>query len=179
MEKSLARISKTLSYALRHRPEALGLALDSNGWVEVSALLDGLRAAGHVLDESKLRLVVEQNDKQRFEFDADCSRIRARQGHSVDVDLQLEAREPPDSLFHGTAERFLDSILEEGLDRRQRHHVHLSADIGTATRVGQRHGAVVVLRVDAGRMHRDGHRFFRTENGVWLTAGVPPEYLLQ
>ena len=120
---------------------------------------------------------VETNDKQRFAFDASGEMIRANQGHSAPVDLQLEEREPPEVLYHGTVERFLPSILDEGLNRGKRHHVHLSKEMVTARKVGARRGKPVILKVDAGRMHRDGHKFYLSANGVWLTDAVPPGYL--
>lgn len=169
--------SKLLSYVLRHRPDSIGLALDAQGWTGVDELLARLAAAGHKVDRALLERVVADNDKQRFAFSEDRSRIRASQGHSVAVDLALAPVEPPDVLYHGTASRFLKSILAIGLRAAGRHHVHLSADIGTAKRVGARHGFPAVLRVDARRMRADGIVFYRSDNGVWLTAAVPPRYL--
>lgn len=176
-DKALTSLSKLLSLSLRHKPETLGLTLDENGWVTVDALLAGARAAGKRLDLPLLREIVETNNKQRFAFSEDGLRIRANQGHSVEVALDLSPVAPPETLLHGTATRFLDAILAEGLDKRQRHHVHLSENADTARQVGSRYGKVVLLKVDAGRMHRDGHQFFRTENGVWLTDAVPHTYL--
>jgi putative RNA 2'-phosphotransferase len=169
--------SKLLSYVLRHRPDSIGLALDANGWAGVDALLARLAAAGHAVDRALLERVVADNDKQRFAFSEDRTRVRASQGHSVAVDLALAPSTPPDVLYHGTASRFLKSILAAGLRASGRHHVHLSADADTATRVGARHGFPVVLRVDARRMHTDGLSFYRSDNGVWLTEAVLPRYL--
>lgn len=169
--------SKFLSYVLRHRPDSIGLALDANGWAGVDELLTRLAAGGHALDRDLLQRVVAGNDKQRFAFSADGSRIRASQGHSVAVDLALAAAEPPGVLYHGTASRFLKSILASGLKAAGRHHVHLSADAATAKAVGARHGFPVVLRVDARRMRADGLVFYRSDNGVWLTRAVLPRYL--
>lgn len=169
-------ISKTLSYWLRHRPDAGGLTLDANGWTGVDAVLAALMAE-HGADWDRLVSVVETNDKQRFEFSDDFEMIRARQGHSVEVDLALEPLTPPDRLFHGTVEKFLDAIRAEGLKKMRRHHVHLSKDEETATRVGARRGKPVILTVDAAAMARDGHVFYRSNNGVWLTDVVPPRYL--
>jgi len=171
--------SKLLSYVLRHRPDSIGLALDAHGWAGVGELLACLAAHGKPLDRALLDRVVASNDKQRFAFSPDGTRIRASQGHSIDVDLQLQAAEPPAVLYHGTASRFLKAILASGLRPGARHHVHLSADIETATRVGARHGFPAVLAIDAARMRADGLVFYRSDNGVWLTAGVKPKYLSQ
>ena len=168
-------LSKWLSYALRHRPDAVGLALDANGWAEVSDVLRAARAQGHDLDRATLERVVRESDKQRFALDGD--RVRANQGHSVAVDLDLAPVPPPETLYHGTSRRSLGAILDQGLHRQSRHHVHLSADAETARAVGARHGAPVVLAVRAGEMARAGHRFYRSENGVWLVGAVPPGFL--
>ena len=170
--------SKLLSYVLRHRPDSIGLALDANGWTGVDELLARLAAAGHAVDRALLERVVAYNDKQRFAFSDDGTRIRASQGHSVAVDLALAPSMPPDVLYHGTASRFLKSILAAGLRASGRHHVHLSADVDTARRVGARHGFPAVLQVDARRMHADGLAFYRSDNGVWLTDAVLPRYLI-
>jgi putative RNA 2'-phosphotransferase len=143
----------------------------------VDDLLAAATRAGVPLDDATLRRVVAENDKQRFALGDDGAMIRASQGHSVEVELGLEPVEPPPVLFHGTATRFLDSIRRDGLIPGARRHVHLSADATTATTVGARHGRPAVLRIDAARMHADGHRFFRSANGVWLTNAVPAEYL--
>jgi putative RNA 2'-phosphotransferase len=171
------RRSKLLSYVLRHRPEDAGVTLDPQGWVEVEALLRGLNARGTVLTRTDLDRIVAADSKRRYAYSDDGARIRASQGHSVDVDLGYEPAEPPPLLYHGTAEKNLASILATGLDRRERHHVHLSAAVATARQVGGRHGRPVVLHVDAARMHADGFAFFVTANGVWLVERVPPEYL--
>jgi putative RNA 2'-phosphotransferase len=145
--------------------------------VLVDDLLSAARKHGFPISYDELVECVETNDKRRFAFDVSGEMIRANQGHSVEVDLQLEEREPPEFLYHGTVERFLTSILEEGLIRGRRHHVHLSKDVETARKVGSRRGKPVILKVDAGRMHRDGHEFRLSANGVWLTDSVPPGYL--
>lgn len=173
----LVRISRYLSKHLRHRPERLGLCLEPGGWVPVSALLTACSRAGFPLSRAELEEVVARNDKQRFSFDDSGARIRAAQGHSVDVDLQLAAATPPPTLFHGTHARALGSILREGLLPMGRHHVHLSSDVHTATRVGARRGRPVVLVVQAGRMAADGCAFYETDNGVWLVDAVPPSRL--
>jgi putative RNA 2'-phosphotransferase len=173
----IAATSKLLSYVLRHRPDSIGLALDAHGWADAGELLACLAAHNKPVDRALLERVVAENDKQRFAFSEDGSRIRASQGHSIDVDLQLRAAEPPAVLYHGTASRFLKSILASGLRAGARHHVHLSADRETATRVGARHGFPAVLVVDAARMHADGIAFYQSDNGVWLTGDVKPSYL--
>jgi putative RNA 2'-phosphotransferase len=163
---------------LRHEPGLIGISLDSAGWVSVEELLRACRAHGRALGLGELRAVVEANDKRRFSFSEDGSRIRANQGHSVPVELGYAAAEPPEVLYHGTVEKFLPSIMGEGLTRGARHHVHLSRDVETASKVGGRRGRPVVLKVESGRMHRDGHEFFLSANGVWLTERVPTEYLV-
>jgi putative RNA 2'-phosphotransferase len=169
--------SKTLSYWLRHAPEAAGLSLDAQGWTDTGALMHALRAQDATVDFDRLVSIVELSDKQRFELSADTCLIRARQGHSVAIDLELPPVTPPTVLYHGTVDRFLDAILAEGLKPKARHHVHLSADIETANKVGQRRGKPVILTVDAAAMSADGAVFFVTANGVWLTDHVPPARL--
>jgi len=177
MHERLIRLSKYLAKYLRHAPHDLGLTLQPGGWVPVDDLLAAARKHGFPISYDDLVECVETNDKQRFAFDVSGELIRANQGHSAPVDLQLEEREPPETLYHGTVERFLPSILKDGLIRGKRHHVHLSRDVETATKVGERRGRPVILKVDAGRMHRDGCKFYLSANGVWLTDTVPPEYL--
>ncbi|MCB0062887.1 MAG: RNA 2'-phosphotransferase, partial [Caldilineaceae bacterium] len=176
--KQITRFSKLLSLILRHDPGRIGLTLDAGGWADVDELLTKAAQAGHKISREQLAAVVAQNNKQRFRFNEDGTRIRANQGHSIPVDLGLEAQTPPPVLYHGTATRFLDSIRAEGLNRRSRQHVHLSADIETARKVGQRHGKPVILTVDAAAMHGDGHTFYRSDNGVWLVDAVPTAYLM-
>jgi len=179
MRKDHTKTSKLLSLVLRHDPAVAGVTLDAQGWVDVDALLAGLAAARRPLALAELEEIVATSDKRRFELSDDGKRIRATQGHSVPVDLGYEDREPPELLYHGTAERNLGSILAQGLRSGQRHAVHLSTDVKTAIAVGQRYGKPVVLVVQAGRMHLDGHRFQCSSNGVWLTEHVPVEYLSQ
>ena len=169
--------SKFLSLVLRHEPERVGISLDPAGWVAVDELLDGCRRACKPISRELLEEIVRTSDKQRFALSDDGLRIRANQGHSVEVELGYEPATPPAVLYHGTADRFLDSIRREGLKRGQRHHVHLSERAETAAAVGQRHGRLVLLTVRAGDMGRDGYAFFWTPNGVWLTEHVPPAYL--
>jgi len=173
------RLSKRLSYVLRHDPASIGITLDRAGWVPVPALLSALERNGVVVSRDRLESVVARNDKQRFTIDAARDRIRANQGHSVAVDLGLEAVVPPDRLFHGTAKQKVAAILVDGLRKGGRHAVHLSPDRATAHRVGTRHGSPVVLEVDAAGMQAAGYRFEVSDNGVWLTERVPPEYLLR
>lgn len=173
----LTTISKFMSLVLRHQPEKIGLQLDPAGWAGVEDLLRLSAAAGRPFTHEDLVDVVTSSDKQRFALSEDGLRIRANQGHTIEVDLDLPARVPPDALFHGTARRFLDAILREGLSRRARHHVHLTANHDTAIAVGTRYGAPVLLRIDAVRMHADGHVFRCSDNGVWLAESVPASYL--
>ena len=176
-EKSLVKRSKYLARHLRHQPEALGLTLDPGGWVAVDALLAAMRRHGIELSRAQLDEIVACNNKQRFSFDETGTRIRANQGHSIPVDLQLAPATPPDALYHGTSKATIGPILREGLQKMRRQHVHLSRDKATAIKVGSRHGAPIVLLVDAAAMARDGYQFFLSDNGVWLTDHVPPQYL--
>jgi putative RNA 2'-phosphotransferase len=178
MHKKLVEISKFLSLVLRHRPAKIGLSLDEGGWAQVDDLLAAAQRAGISLDRDTLQQVVAHNDKQRFSFSADHSKIRANQGHSISVDLGLEPLAPPELLFHGTATRFLASIKAQGLIPRGRQYVHLSPDEPTAIKVGQRHGQPIVLTIQAGRMYADGLTFYRSANGVWLTDNVPVDYIV-
>jgi len=173
----LVKISKYLSKHLRHQPERLGIQLAPGGWVAVDELLTACAKNNFPLTWEELQEVVAKNDKQRFCFDATGTLIRANQGHSVAVDLQLVSLKPPDVLYHGTGEKSLTAIVQTGLCKMSRHHVHLSADIATAAKVGARHGKPVVLAVDAGGMHNCGYEFFCSANGVWLVDEVPPQYL--
>ena len=177
MSPDLVHLSKFLSLVLRHEPERIGIALDANGWVAVDDLLAAAARTGKPISREQLDLVVATNDKKRFAFSPDGARIRASQGHSVEVDLGLPPVVPPERLFHGTATRFLETIRAEGLRPQSRQHVHLSPDKETAVKVGQRHGKPVVLVVLAGAMHRDGNVFYRSDNRVWLTEAVPARYL--
>jgi putative RNA 2'-phosphotransferase len=175
--KRLVRVSKYLSLHLRHEPEKLGLTLQPGGWVEVETLLDACRRHSCPLTRDELNEVVANNDKKRFAFDDSGSRIRVSQGHSVEIDLQLESAVPPDVLYHGTATKSLESVLAKGLEKMARHHVHLSKTPEEARKVGARHGKPVVLVVDAAAMHKAGILFFVSANAVWLTDEVPPQYL--
>jgi putative RNA 2'-phosphotransferase len=176
-EKENAKISRFLSLVLRHKPEAIGIKLDEQGWTDVESLLEKSNPGGFNLDKTILKHIVETNSKRRFAFNETGDKIRANQGHSVDVKLGYNSRKPPRTLYHGTGEKSVASILQTGLQRRGRHHVHLSSGAETAFKVGQRHGKPVVFEVSAQRMFDDGHEFFLSENGVWLTDHVPATYL--
>ena len=165
-----------MSLVLRHDPQKLGLELDSAGWAPVDELLAGLAKKGRGISFDQLCDIVETNDKQRYRFNDDKTQIRANQGHSLKLDLQLEPTEPPETLYHGTATRFMKDINQQGLQKRNRHHVHLSQDKTTAQSVGQRHGVPVILAIAAGAMRRDGFEFYCSDNDVWLTDHVPPKY---
>jgi putative RNA 2'-phosphotransferase len=176
-DNKVRSISKFLSFVLRREPQSIGLTLDEAGWADVDDLLARAAGAGKRLDRALLQHVVDTNDKRRFALSEDGARIQANQGHSIEIELGLPAATPPDVLYHGTATRFLDSILATGLDKRQRHHVHLTESITTATAVGQRYGKLVLLAVDSRRMRAEGHVFHCSDNGVWLTDAVAPHYL--
>ena len=174
----LTKISRKLSYILRHHPDEIGLELDEQGWGSVAHILSKMIVAGDPLSMEVLQAVVATNDKKRFAFNDDLTMIRANQGHSVEVELGYVAQEPPVVLFHGTASKNLQSIKNQGLIKGNRHHVHLSSDETTAKKVGQRHGAPVVLKVKSKAMHDAGHAFFMSDNGVWLTDSVPVTFII-
>lgn len=176
-DKALKGISKYLSYVLRHHPESIDLALDEQGWADIDILLEKCAAKQVLFDREDLEQLVAQNDKQRFAIDTVNNKIRANQGHSIRIDTGLEPEVPPAVLFHGTAERFLPSILEQGLQKQNRLHVHLSQEIATARNVGIRHGVPVVLHIDALSIQQDGFIFYLSENKVWLTEYVPAKYI--
>lgn len=175
--KNLYRVSKFLSLVLRHKPEIIGLTLNKQGWAEVNTLVDLVQQKGIRLNHSILEQIVINNDKKRFSFNEDKSKIRANQGHSIAVNLNLVSRKPPEYLFHGTAAKFIESIYSLGLLRRKRNHVHLSSDEFAAIKVGKRHGTPIVLKIRAEEMYYAGHSFYLSENQVWLTNHVPPEYI--
>jgi putative RNA 2'-phosphotransferase len=176
-EQNIKTISKFLSMVLRHQPEFIGIKMDEAGWVEVQELLLKSSAKGVQIDIEILKIVVQNNDKQRFSFNEDQTKIRASQGHSVAVDLGYTPQNPPDVLFHGTTIEVLPKILKEGLKRMARHHVHLSKDKETAIKVGSRRGNPLILKINAFKMKNAGHQFFLSDNGVWLTEEVPPQFL--
>jgi putative RNA 2'-phosphotransferase len=173
----LVKVSKYLSRHLRHQPDRIGITLSSGGWVVVEELLAACEKNRFSISREELDLVVAENDKQRFSFDSTGTLIRANQGHSVEVDLELEPMIPPDVLYHGTGSKSVESILETGLTKMSRHHVHLSADITTARTVGARHGQPAVFTIDASAMYQAGYAFYCSDNGVWLVDMVPIDYL--
>ena len=176
MDKHLTQISKFLSFVLRHKPDAIGLVLDAEGWADVDEII---AKADMPITREQIARAVAENDKKRFALSPNGQLIRANQGHSIAVDLGLAPVAPPELLYHGTADRFLASIMAQGLLPQNRQYVHLSADLDTATKVGQRHGRLVILTLPALVMHAAGHRFFQAENGVWLTDHVPADCLTQ
>lgn len=180
LEKTLHHYSKLLSLVLRHQPETIGIVLDSEGWTDIKILLQHMAQHQNPLTREQLIEVVESNDKKRFQFSEDLNKIRAVQGHSSQqVQRKYIEITPPDTLFHGTATRFVESILKNGLIAGERHHVHLSEDLVTANKVGQRHGKVVIFNINTKHMQQDGYQFYQAENGVWLVKHVPTQYLTQ
>ena len=170
------QLSKYVSYILRHNPDEIGIILDEQGWTDVNAFIENSQSK-FVFSLEDLKQVVENNNKKRFQFSEDGKKIRAQQGHSVEVDLKLPNVKPPKELYHGTATRFLNSIKKEGLKPMSRHDVHLSFSKDTAIKVGERHGKVIVLLIDAERMYQDGYHFQCTANNVWLNKEVPIKYI--
>ena len=181
MAKKLTKLGKFISLILRHNPKIIGIELDKNGWADVSELINGINQSGN--NEEKrinfeiLEEIVKNNNKKRYEFNEDFSKIRACQGHSIEVDLELKAVKPPKILYHGTAERFLEQIKKEGIKKKNRQFVHLSETEETAYNVGQRHGKPFIIKVMAEKMHKDGKKFFISKNGVWLTDDIEVKYL--
>lgn len=176
-EKETTSLSKFLSLVLRHQPELIGIKLDEQGWVAVDELLQKAGAHGKAITIAMLNHIVETNAKKRFAFDDTKQKIRASQGHSVEVELGYEPQTPPDVLYHGTGSQSVEAILRTGLEKRSRQHVHLSRDLETAVKVGQRHGKAVVLTVAAGEMYQQGHKFYLSENKVWLTDFEPADFI--
>jgi len=176
--KGDVRLGRFISLVLRHDPSAAGITLDKHGWAETDKLLSGMRKQGYEIDRDILERIVRENNKNRYSFNEDHSKIRANQGHSVDVDVEMKACVPPDVLYHGTAGRFIGSIRKNGITRQFRQHVHLSADMETAAAVGRRHGKPAVLQINAAKMAADGYIFWLSENGVWLCEQVPVEYIM-
>lgn len=169
-------ISKYISLILRHKPEVIGITLDEHGWAEVNELIEGIRKSTD-FDMTILEKIVAEDEKQRYSFNEDKTLIRANQGHSIPVDVELEKKTPPATLWHGTGEKFTVSIDSMGLIPKSRLYVHLSSDQQTAKKVGARHGKPVIYQVDTEAMNRDGYEFFLSVNGVWLTKVVPVQYL--
>ena len=173
----LQKVGRFISLVLRHKPETIGITLDEHGWANVDELISGIAEKHQGFSKEILEEIVRTDNKQRYSFNAGKTKIRANQGHSINVDVELEEKEPPEYLYHGTGKKYFSSIMEQGLHPKSRLYVHLSADIITAKVVGHRHGSEVVFRVDTGRMFRDGYKFYLSANGVWLTKEVPVNYL--
>ena len=170
--------SKFISLILRHKPETIGISLDEHGWADVQELIEGINAlGGHHLDRDLLEEIVRTDEKGRYSFNDDHTLIRANQGHSVNVDVELEEKTPPAVLYHGTGEKYVSSIDDQGLIPKSRLYVHLSSDIQTAKKVGSRHGKPVIYSIDCAGMAKDGYRFYLSANQVWLTKSVPVKYL--
>lgn len=170
-------MGKFISLVLRHKPEIIGIKLDEHGWANVAELINGMNKVGKLIDLNTLKIIVAENDKQRYSFNENKTKIRANQGHSIDVDIELKLCEPPEYLYHGTASRFLDNIIKQGIKKQSRQYVHLSRDIQTATKVGARHGLPIVLRVYSKNMFNNGYKFYISQNEVYLTDNVPPKYI--
>lgn len=177
MEKQLKQISKFMSLVLRHKPETIGLQLNENGWADVQELIDKMNATGADVTLELINTIVETNDKKRFVFNEDKTMIRANQGHSIDVELNLKEVQPPELLYHGTVEKFVEAIRKDGLKKMERHHVHLSKDTETAVNVGSRRGKPLILTIESAKMCADGHKFYLSENEIWLTDEVPVQYI--
>lgn len=178
-EKNIKRISKFLSLLLRHQPEKIGLQLDSNGWAVVEELLQKSRKHGVRFSIDDLETVVVNNDKKRFTFNDNKTKIRANQGHSLKtIDLELKPVQPPEFLYHGTVAKFMDAIHDNGLQKMSRQHVHLSTEVETAMKVGSRRGKPIILTVKSGEMQSEGYEFYLSENNVWLTDNVPSEFIV-
>ena len=170
---NITQTSKLIALILRHKPETIGITLDEHGWANVAELLNGLK-----IDMALLEEIVSADDKQRYSFNDDKTLIRANQGHSIPVDVELEEVRPPELLWHGTGKKYVNGICDSGLIPKSRLYVHLSSDVETAVNVGRRHGEVVLFRIDAARMYMDGFKFYLSKNGVWLTKHVPVRYLM-
>lgn len=171
------KLSIFISLVLRHEPDAAHITLDEHGWANVEELLAGINDTGRKIDMDILEEIVKTDNKRRYSFNHDKTLIRANQGHSIPVDVELEEQEPPKFLYHGTADRFLDAIMKEGIKPMSRLYVHLSKDVDTALKVGKRHGCSVILKIHSGDMYKDGYSFYLSENGVWLTKKVDVKYL--
>ena len=178
-ERRLKRLSKFISMILRHRPEVIGITLDEHGWADVEKLIKGINETGEEVEFSKATLeeIVKTDEKQRYSFSQDKALIRANQRHSVPVDVELERKEPPKVLYHGTGSKSVEAIKKQGILSMERLYVHLSTDVETATKVGKRHGTPVIFQVNSEQMQKDGYDFFQSVNGVWLTKEVPAQYL--
>lgn len=172
----MEKLGRFLSLVLRHKPQAIGITLDEHGWADVTQLIQKMNENGKAIDIQTLEKIVAENDKKRYAFNEDHTKIRANQGHSINVNPDLKEETPPKYLYHGTALRFLDAIKKEGIKKQSRSYVHLSKDEQTALKVGKRHGEPVILIIEAEKMYNDGIKFYKSENGVWLTDYVNPKY---
>lgn len=176
-KNEIIKLGRFISLVLRHHPESIGLKLDEFGYANVDELISQMNKHGKYIDFDTLKYIVDTNDKQRYSFNGDFTKVRANQGHSINVDLRLTEKIPPNILYHGTATRFLDNIMKGGITKQSRQYVHLSKDIDTATKVGKRHGKVAILVLDTSKMYQDGVKFYLSDNGVWLTDYVNPKYI--
>ncbi|GFZ30233.1 putative RNA 2'-phosphotransferase [Clostridium zeae] len=170
-------LGKFISLILRHSPDTIGITLDAHGWAKIEDLIKGINNAGKRINFETLERIVKENNKQRYSFSDDRTKVRANQGHSIDVDVELAESIPPKHLYHGTSRRFIDSIMDLGIQKQSRQYVHLSMDFDTARSVGERHGKVIVLKINSITMFNNGHKFYLSKNGVWLTDSVPVEYI--
>ncbi len=174
---NLENISRYMSLILRHKPDVIGISLDEHGWANVNELINGIAKNNAGFNMESLEEIVRTDSKQRYSFNDDKTLIRANQGHSIPVDIELEEKEPPEYLYHGTGEKYVESINRQGLIPKSRLYVHLSKNVKTAESVGERHGRPIVYLVHSGKMYKDGYKFYLSANGVWLTKKVPVEYL--
>lgn len=172
------KLSRFLSLVLRHKPEEIGITLDKNGWVDVKELIEKIKLSSRYIDIEILERIVREDDKGRYSFDEKKEKIRANQGHSIIVELDLKEIMPSTILYHGTATRFLERIKEKGIIKGKRQYVHLSDNIETAKSVGKRHGEVVILPIDIEGLNKIGHKFYLSENKVWLSDDIPSKYIL-
>ena len=172
-------LSKFIAYILRHNPSAASVELDENGWADVGELIDGVCKTGRQLNLQALEEIVQSDGKQRFSFNEDKTKIRANQGHSISVDVQMSELAPPEVLYHGTAEKYIESVRQQGILSKSRNYVHLSKDVQTAKKVGSRHGRPVVLKIDAKGMYEEGYKFLLSANGIWQTKQVPVKFITE
>ena len=175
---NIEKLSKFISLILRHKPEEVGITLDEHGWAKVNDLINGINNSGRKIDKDVLEEIIRTDNKQRYSFNEDKTKIRANQGHSIPVVIDFKELEPPDTLYHGTATKSIEGMQAQGIKPMSRLYVHLSKDFETAKQVGSRHGECVVLVINAKKMYKDGIKFYLSENGVWLTESVDPKYIL-
>ncbi|KLI39625.1 RNA 2'-phosphotransferase [Brachyspira hyodysenteriae] len=179
LTKEEIKISKFVSLVLRHKPEYIGLELSKDGWANVYELIEKIKSKGRNINKDILERVVLYNDKKRFSFNKNHTLIRANQGHSINVDLQFEEKEPPEILFHGTSISSIEKIKQEGIKKMNRLHVHLSLAEETAKKVGERHGKPAIIKINSKQMYEDGIKFYLSENKVWLCDYVDPKYIIE